>query len=65
MSKGLGDKAHCSGMYFSLSDVAVGCALDYLDFRFPQIGWQNHHPKLARLQEKLKLRPSFIGTQAA
>ena len=65
MNKGLGDKAHCSGMYFSLSDVAVGCALDYLDFRFPQIGWQNHHPKLARLQEKLKLRPSFIGTQAA
>ena len=65
MNKGLGDKAHCSGMYFSLSDVAVGCALDYLDFRFPQIGWQNHHPKLARLQEKLKLRPSFIDTQAA
>ena len=65
MSKGLGDKAHCSGMYFSLSDVAVGCALDYLDFRFPEIAWHKNYPKLAKLQEKLKLRPSFIDTQAS
>lgn len=65
MNKGLGDKAYCSGVHFSLSDVAVGCALDYLDFRFPEIDWHNHHPKLAKLQEKLKLRPSFIDTQAA
>ena len=65
MNKGLGDKAYCSGVHFSLSDVAVGCALDYLDFRFPEIDWHNHYPKLAKLQEKLKLRPSFIDTQAA
>ena len=63
MSKGLGDKAYCSGVHFSLSDVAVGCALAYLDFRFPDIAWRHAHPKLARLQDKLSLRPSFIDTQ--
>ena len=63
MSKGLGDKAYCSGIHFSLSDVAVGCALGYLDFRFPEINWREAHPKLARLHEKLLQRPSFVETQ--
>ena len=35
MSQGLGDKPFCSGIHLSLSDIAVGCALGYLDFRFP------------------------------
>ena len=37
MSVGLSDKPFCSGVHFSLSDIAVGCALSYLDFRFAQI----------------------------
>ena len=65
MSKGLGDKAYCSGVLFSLSDVAVGCVLGYLDFRFPEITWRDTHPNLAKLQDKLSLRPSFIETQAS
>ena len=64
MDKGLGDKPYCSGVHFSLSDVAVGCALDYVDFRFPEIGWHKNYPKLAKLQEKLEQRPSFLETQA-
>ena len=63
MSVGLGDKLFCSGVHFSLSDVAVGCALSYLDFRFAQIDWRLQHPNLARLQEKLTQRSSFIDTQ--
>ena len=63
MSVGLGDKPFCSGVHFSLSDVAVGCALSYLDFRFAQIDWRAQHPNLARLQEKLTQRSSFIETQ--
>ncbi|MDB5869661.1 MAG: Glutathione S-transferase, N-terminal domain protein [Polaromonas sp.] len=63
MSKGLGDKAYCSGIHFSLSDIAVGCALGYLDFRFPEVNWRDAHPKLAKLHDKLALRPSFIETQ--
>ena len=62
MSSGLGDKPFCSGVHFSLSDVAVGCALGYLDFRFPEIAWRESYPNLSKLHEKLALRPSFVET---
>jgi glutathione S-transferase len=50
-------------VHFSLSDVAVGCALSYLDFRFPQIEWRSAYPNLARLSDKLNLRTSFQDTR--
>ncbi|MDP3701038.1 MAG: glutathione S-transferase N-terminal domain-containing protein [Hylemonella sp.] len=62
MSRGLGDKPFCAGTHFSLADVAVGSALAYLDFRFPQVGWREMHPSLVRLQDKLMQRPSFADT---
>ena len=62
MCTGLGDKSFCSGVHFSLSDVAVGCALGYLDLRFPQIDWRGAYPNLAKLQEKLVQRSSFVET---
>lgn len=62
MAQGLGDKSFCSGTHFSLSDVAVGCALGYLDFRFPSIGWRASHPNLAKLADKLATRQSFIDS---
>ena len=62
MSTGLADKPYCSGVLFSLSDVAVGCALGYLDFRFPEVAWRSNHANLAKLQDKLALRHSFIET---
>ena len=62
MGRGLGDQAFCSGVYLSLSDIAVGCALGYLDFRFPQIDWRTPHPNLHKLYDKLSLRPSFIDS---
>jgi glutathione S-transferase len=62
MSVGLADKPYCSGTHMSLADIAVGCALGYLDFRFPQVGWRNDHPNLVRLFEKLEQRPSFAET---
>lgn len=65
MAKGLGDKAFCSGIHMSLSDIAVGCALGWLEFRFPQIAWRDRHPNLSRLQDKLMQRPSFIDTAPA
>ncbi|MBL8337819.1 MAG: glutathione S-transferase N-terminal domain-containing protein [Rhodoferax sp.] len=65
MAKGLGDKPFCSGIHMSLADIAVGCALGYLEFRFPQIGWRADHPNLARLQDKLMQRPSFADTVPA
>jgi len=63
MSTGLGDKPWCSGIHMSLADIAVGCALGYLDFRFPQIAWRGRHANLAKLAEKLNARQSFIDTR--
>ena len=62
MAKGVADKPFCSGIHLSLADIAVGCALGYLEFRFPQVAWRADHPNLARLQDKLTLRQSFIDT---
>ena len=62
MSRGLSDKAWCSGTHFTLADIAAGCALGYLDFRFPHIDWRSSYPNLAKLYEKLALRQSFIDT---
>lgn len=65
MSKGLGDKPFCSGIHLSLSDIAVGCALGWVSYRFPQIDWRAEFPNLDRLHEKLLQRPSFADTQPA
>jgi glutathione S-transferase len=62
MSSGLGDKPFCSGIHLSLADIAVGSALGYLDFRMPDINWRNSYPNLAKLQEKLMQKQSFIDT---
>ena len=62
MSRGLGDKPFCGGIHLTLADIAVGCALGYLDFRFPQIDWRSEYPNLVRLHDKLMLRPSFADT---
>lgn len=62
MATELGEKPFCMGTHFSMADIAVGTALGYLSFRFADIGWQETHPNLARLQAKLMLRPSFADT---
>jgi glutathione S-transferase len=62
MGQGLGDKPWCTGTHFSLADIAVGCALGYLDFRFPQVDWRSAHPNLKKLSDKLATRTSFIET---
>jgi glutathione S-transferase len=63
MSQGLGEKTFCFGKQLSLADIAVGCALGYLDFRFPDIDWRTPYPNLGKMQERLMQRPSFTETQ--
>lgn len=58
----VGDHAWCMGDNYSLADIAVGCALGYLELRFPHIKWREAHPNLARLASKLNERPSFSST---
>jgi len=52
-------------IHLSLADIAVGCALGYLEFRFPEITWRADYPSLAKLQDKLMLRASFTDTRPA
>lgn len=62
MSSGLADRNYCSDIHLTLSDISVGCALAYLDFRFAHIDWRSRHANLAKLYEKLTQRPSFADT---
>jgi len=62
MSSALGDGAWCNGNHYSLADIAVGCALDWLELRFPDIGWRDEYPNLSRLVDKLHERTSFRET---
>ncbi|HEY8608786.1 MAG TPA: glutathione S-transferase C-terminal domain-containing protein [Noviherbaspirillum sp.] len=62
MSAGLNDTPYCCGNHYTLADVAVGCALGWLSFRFPEIEWRETYPNLAKLFDKLSERQSFKDT---
>ena len=62
MSERLGESPYCAGNHYSLADVAVGCALGWLSFRFPDIQWRADYDNLARLFDKLSERQSFKDT---
>ena len=62
LARGAGRAPWCNGEGYSLADIATGCALGYLDLRFPEIDWRDAHPNLVALAEKLAARPSFADT---
>lgn len=62
MSDDLGESPFCTGNQYTLADVALGCALGWLAFRFPDIDWRGDYPNLARLYDKLSERQSFRDT---
>jgi glutathione S-transferase len=62
MSDDLGAQNWCTGEFFCLADVAVGCALGYLEFRFPEIDWRRTHPNLSELFDRMMQRPAFKET---
>ncbi|MCB1909303.1 MAG: glutathione S-transferase [Rhodocyclaceae bacterium] len=51
--------AGVDGDQLSIADIAAGCALGYLDLRFPDVDWRNRCPALTRYGEALLSRPSF------
>jgi len=62
MARELGEQPWCMGTPFTFADIAVGCGLGYLDFRFPDIDWRGSHGNLGKLHDKLMQRPSFAET---
>lgn len=55
--------AHLHGP-LDMGQIAVGCALGYLDLRFAARDWRAGRPALAAWWEKLSARPSFAETRA-
>ncbi|WP_375260433.1 glutathione S-transferase [Palleronia sp.] len=53
--------SHLSGP-LHMGQIAVGCALDYLDFRHGDRAWQDDRPGLAAFQARMAERPSFSAT---
>jgi glutathione S-transferase len=60
----VGPGKYLMGSDFSLADLVVGVALDYVDFRYPH-DWATRLPKLSRWHQAIRQRPSFVETAPA
>ena len=58
----VGDQPYAVGGAFGIADISAGSTLGYLDVRFPELGWRETHPQLARYMDGLMARPSFQTT---
>ena len=47
----------------TIGHVTIGCMLGYLDFRFPDDGWRQRHPRLAGWYREVEQLPSMQATQ--
>jgi glutathione S-transferase len=47
----------------SIGEVSIGCALGYLDFRFPELQWRSHHGQAAHWDEGFQRLPAMQATQ--
>ena len=46
----------------TIAEIAAGCALGWLGFRFPEEDWRSAHPTLAAWFAEISKRPSFAAT---
>lgn len=49
----------------TIGEIAVGCAIGYLDFRLPELAWRDTRPKLRDWYEKFAQYPAMKDTQPA
>ena len=47
----------------TIGHVTIACMLGYLDFRFPNDGWRQRHPKLAAWYREIEQLPSMQATK--
>ena len=55
-------QADSLGMLDTIGEITVGCALGYLDFRYPHEPWRPGHPKLAAWYAKVLALPPLANT---
>lgn len=58
----LGERAWCWADDYSLADIALGCMLGFLQFRFTDIDWKRQYPNLQRQADKLFALEPFRAT---
>ncbi|MEL7979872.1 glutathione S-transferase family protein [Halomonas sp. ATBC28] len=46
-----------------IGSITLGCALGYLDFRFPDMDWRSHCPEAARWFKDFDTQPAMIATR--
>jgi glutathione S-transferase len=63
ISKELGRKPFMGGDKPNLGDIACACALFWVEFRMPQVGWRESDALLAEWARRLESRPSFDTTR--
>lgn len=59
----LEQEAQALAARLDIGTITVGCALGYLDFRFPALGWRDGAPRLAAWFDAFAQRPSMRRTQ--
>ena len=62
LSSEIGSSQYYYANEFSLADIAVACALDWLDFRLPEVDWKVRFPNLDAYLNSLVVRESFVLT---
>lgn len=58
----LDEEADSLGAAVTLGHIAIGCALGYIDFRFPDDQWRKGRRRLARWFEQFAARAAMIET---
>lgn len=61
-SSQLGPNKWCCQGQITLADVALVTALDYVNYRVPEVDWMCRHPNLETMKERLANRQSFLET---
>ncbi|WAI84853.1 MULTISPECIES: glutathione S-transferase [Achromobacter] len=46
----------------TIGDVTLGCALGYLDFRFPELDWRASHPRATQWEAAFRKLPAMQAT---
>lgn len=46
----------------TIGEIATGCALGYLDFRYPDLKWRDNRPKLAAWFATFSQYPAMVAT---
>ena len=64
LESGMGGDAPALTERVDIGTLTIGCALWYLDLRFPELNWRARHPKVTRWYSDFAQRPSMQATWA-